>query len=275
MPKSKTPLLYSRADWISFCEFHDLADADVLSAVTGRVRATIEASDGSASTLPVLLFDLDSTLYDPSPRTHTIVREWLGEHRGTLAPHVSSAMEKLEEQHVSYSLRDLFSALGLNPDEPAVEAAWKHAKTYWQSRFFSNEYLGYDRPYEGSAEFVSMLHSMGATIVYLTGRDSPGMAMGTLANLRRDDFPVDVPRTFLMMKAAREGDDYAHKVGVADRIRDLGILAASFENEPRNLMGLFEAFPEAIHVFVETVCSDSPAPLGKGLYRLKGFPKCR
>lgn len=270
MSEKENAPLYSRAEWIAACEFHDLADADVLSAVALRVRDAIAANER-----PVLLLDLDSTLYDTSPRTHFIVREWAAENETAISPEIRRALQRLASTHVSYSLLDLFAALGLDRNEPAVEAAAAAAKVFWQPRFFSNEYLCHDRPYEGAADFVTLLHGLGADVIYLTGRDSPGMLMGTLANLRRDRFPVDVPRTRLLMKPAREGDDYAHKVGVADQVRELGKLIASFENEPRNLMGLYQAFPDAIHVFVETVCSDHPAPLGKGLYRLKGFPKCR
>ena len=34
---------------------------------------------------------------------------------------------------------------------------------------------------------------------------------------------------------------------------------ASFENEPKNFIGMCQRFPQAIHVFVDSVCSDHPA----------------
>lgn len=268
--KLPTPL-FARKEWISACQFHDHTDEQVLTLVRDKVSLAIEAWRAGGEPAVVLL-DLDSTLYDTACRTKVIVLEWLKAHRNDIPKRVLEAMHPLEEGHVSYSLLDLFAALGLSTDDPEVALASEHLKGFWRPRFFSNAYLPHDRPYPGAAAFVSALHAMGTVLCYLTGRDAPGMETGTRANLSRDGFPIGDARTHLFMKPAREGDDYLYKVGVAETIRTYGNLVASFENEPRNLMGLKERFPGALHVFVETVCSDHPAPHGEGLYRLKGFP---
>jgi len=46
------------------------------------------------------------------------------------------------------------------------------------------------------------------------------------------------------------------QVAAADYIRRHGTLVASFENEPPNVVALSKVFPDAMHVFVDTVCSD-------------------
>jgi hypothetical protein len=38
-----------------------------------------------------------------------------------------------------------------------------------------------------------------------------------------------------------------------------------------NLVALYELFPDAMHVFVDTVMSDRGAKAINGLYRVKGF----
>jgi hypothetical protein len=97
------------------------------------------------------------------------------------------------------------------------------------------------------------------------------MGDGTRARLKQDSFPWELDRTHLLMKAAAELDDLEHKLAAGTYVRAHGTLVASFENEPPNLVALYDQFPEAMHVFVDTVCSDRPALAGRDLYRIKGF----
>jgi hypothetical protein len=48
-------------------------------------------------------------------------------------------------------------------------------------------------------------------------------------------------------------------------------VVASFENEPANLLAMQEVLPDAMHVFMATVCSDRPALPGRDLYRIRSF----
>ena len=112
---------------------------------------------------------------------------------------------------------------------------------------------------------------MGAEVVYLTGRDEPGMGIGTRGRLLEDRFPLDVPRTHLLLKKSFELDDLEHKSKASDYVKRLGNLVASFENEPPNLIALSDIFPAAMHVFVDTVYSERPALPRSGLYRITGF----
>lgn len=237
----------------------------MLALVERAVRETPRA---------LVILDLDSTLYNTSLRTHAIVREWARANHGELPSPLIDAVHRLDSVAPTYSMRDLFTALGLDLSRPEVASACDQAKDFWKNRFFSDAYVPHDTAYPGAAEFVTGLHRQGARIVYLTGRDAPGMERGTRETLVRDGFPVD-HGILLLMKAAREGDDLEHKL---DSVRGLpreGTVVASFENEPRNLVGIAEIFPQAIHVFVETVCSDAPAPAWQGLYRIRRFPSAR
>ena len=181
------------------------------------------------------------------------------------------ALLRAEPWHVGYSVRDTLTAVGVTLDETELQPALEAVKRFWSERFFKSAYLQYDRAYPGAAEFTRKLHELGAEIVYLTGRDEPNMGDGTRAMLMRDGFPWDVERTHLLLKKEAHFEDLVHKKEAAQFIRRHGALVASFENEPPNLVALYDLFPDAMHVFVETVCSDHPAVVRQGLYRIQGF----
>jgi hypothetical protein len=251
-----------KSQWLTSCHFHNLTENQVLAEVEARVKKTSRS---------LVLLDLDSTLYEVGPRSHQIVREWLLSPDSDPFPAVKAKLARLEARHIGYSLRDTFRAIGLSMDVAEVHAAWESAKKFWAARFFTHEYLQYDHAYPGAAAFTQRLYDLGTHIVYLTGRDEPGMGDGTRSKLVADGFPWNVPRTTLLMKKHSSLPDLEHKLEAAHYIRDHGSLIASFENEPANLSALCHAFPDAMHVFIETVSSDSEALVCQGLYRIKGF----
>lgn len=280
MNSSESPSVFEKAsqDWIDACEFHDLRCQEVLRQVADGVSKLKEKADGQRAAHPLILLDLDSTLYEVGPRTHQILKEWVNtedralhdlERQGPRS--LKSLVEAARSKQIGYSLSDTFRNLGLDPEAALVRAALKSAKPFWQQRFFTSQYLRYDHAYPGAAEFVRELYRLGSEIVYLTGRDEPGMGDGTRENLLRDGFPWGVERTHLLLKPQFEIPDVEHKKNAADYIKTHGSLVASFENEPKNLVALYELFPQAMHVFVHTVYSDHPAIPVKGLYRILGF----
>jgi hypothetical protein len=253
-----------RKNWVDACEFHDVTQAQVLRAVADRVHAL-------KGQRPLVVLDLDSTLYEVGPRTHQILKEWAESEEARLHPELLKVMPRIEELHVGYSLRDTFGAIGIDIEDARYAPSIDPLKKFWAKRFFSSHYLKYDRPYPGAAEFARKLHEIGASIVYLTGRDEPNMGVGTREMLKRDGFPWELDRTHLILKDDFARDDLEHKQLAAATIGKLGQLVASFENEPKNLVALYEIFPDAMHVFIETVSSDHAAMPCKGLYRIQGF----
>jgi hypothetical protein len=263
-----------RGDWISASQFHDLTEDEVLREVARRVsdlKASLGPSDAKHAH-PLVLLDLDSTLYEVGPRTHQILREWIDSPESAEFPHVRTVLARLESQHIGYSLKDTFSAIGLEVEEhEEVRRAERSAKKFWGARFFTSEYLQFDHAYPGAAAFARELHRLGAELVYLTGRDEPGMGAGTRQRLLQDGFPFNTEGTHLLCKKSFELDDLEHKQAAAEYIRQHGTLIASLENEPPNVVALYEIFPEAMHIFVDTVCSDRPTLPRGDLYRIKGF----
>ncbi len=262
---------YIRKDWISASHFHDLTASEVLGEVARRVAEVKAKATTEKSSHPLVLLDLDSTLYEVGHRTLHLLKEWAKSPAAASFGSVRDAVAKLSIAQIGYSVRDTFVALGFEPESAAIKPAFESAKKAWSEGFFTDEFLKYDHVYAGAAAFTRKLHDLGAEIVYLTGRDEPNMAAGTRECLIRDGFPWDVPRTHLLMKRAFEDSDLQHKMDAANYIRAHGTLIASFENEPKNLVALHALFPDAMHVFVDTICSDHDAAPGKGLYRISGF----
>lgn len=262
MSEQGSEIRWVREEWVGASHFHDLAEEEVLALVKTRARAVQR---------PVVLLDLDSTLYEVGPRTWQILKEWLDTPGSQVFGEVRVALQNMRLDQVGYSLRDTFRNLGIDEGLESAHRALEVMKPFWAKRFFSSQYLSFDRPYPGAARFVQELYAMGLEIIYLTGRDEPNMGDGTRANLVRDEFPWGEPRTHLLMKDRFESPDLDHKLGAAQYVRQQGTLVASFENEPANLVALHQAFPDAMHVFVETVFSDHGAPQGNGLYRIRGF----
>lgn len=262
LPGIEAQRFFSRKDWVSACQFHDLSDAEILAKVC---RHTEEKER------PVVLLDLDSTLYNVSYRNLRILQEWAV---STFSPDQNSVLEKIQSMsldQMEYSVEDTFLNLNLNLEEGQFKELARSAKKFWFHTFFTNSYLQWDRPYPGASEFVQKLHQSGAEIVYLTGRDEPNMGLGTRANLMRDGFPWEVPKTSLLMKPSFVEDDLIFKTRAIQNLSQKGNLVASFENEPPNIVALYDLFPQAMHVFVETHCSENLARVVGGIYRLRGY----
>lgn len=254
----------ARNAWIDACRFLDADEATAVNTTFQRVREAMKLS-----VRPVALLDLDSSLYDTGPRTRQIVDDWIDEGRAPRA--VVQALKEFPHDRRAFSLSDLFEAAGLDEHHEEIRRAFLDLTEYWRPRFFTDHYLPNDVPFEGAAAFAHRLRDLGAKIVYLTGRDRPGMGAGTLKNFTRDGFPPPDGDIELWMKPSREGDDHEYKMRHVEPLRALGNLVVSLENEPRNFVGFFEAFPDAVHLFMDSVQSPAPARPIEGGYRLRHF----
>jgi len=265
-------VLVAGKNWVEACNFHNLTDQEVLSEVSNRVHRLqgLQRSDS-----PVVLLDLDSTLYEVGPRNLQIMVEWARSKEGSKYKEVSAMVEALELHQVKYSVKETLLALGVAEMGESMSHnlcdAIQSAKSYWFNRFFTDSYLTFDRPYFGTREFVNELYGRGAEVVYLTGRDEPNMGKGTRDNLLRDGFPWNKEKTHLWMKPSFHDSDLDFKRSAVQNIRQMGHLVASFENEPPNVVALSELIPDAMHVFVDTVCSDQKTAPRDGLYLLRKF----
>jgi len=216
--------------------------------------------------LPVVVFDLDSTLFSTAPRNLRILREFVALHAQRF-PGVREAAHEVGVEHLGWDLREDLRRRGLQ-DPHALLAL----RTFWSDRFFSDDYLLADTPVPGAVEFVEACHERGALVYYLTGRHVGGMELGTVRALTQHGFPFWHGRCVLHLKPSIEMNDRAFKDDALADIRSYqGQVVATFENEPGNANMFASAFPAALHFWLTTIHSpDADAP-GTGLIETSDF----
>ena len=259
--------MFIREEWIKNTEFFPDDSAQVLGKVIAGVKKAL-----AEKKLPVVIFDLDSTLFDVSKRSYEILREWQSHTETGSFKETLQLLSDLRPEDMRYSLEDVWHIKKIPHDRIPFEHHFKHAKQFWRQRFFSHEYLKHDEPAKGAVNFVGQLHELGAKIVYLTGRDVPLMAFGTFDQLKRHGLPIEVERTRLILKPKRHLDDLDFKSSAAKLAQEWGTVIASFENEPKNLVAMAKVFgPETMNIFFQSVSSDHAAPGGKGVFKIQEF----
>ena len=188
------------------------------------------------------VFDLDSTLFNVSTRTQTILSEFAELNQ----------IEKLKNVEVKQEDRGIKEALlragySLDTDLEML----KTLRDFWSERFFSNEYLHYDVPYLGAVSFVQALEDAGCEIKYLTGRDYARMHKGTIEVLNKWGFPLKENSLFLKPEKTQDDELFKH-----DWFRDFDMKPFKkiyfFENEPINVNAIIGSFPEIEVVFLDT-----------------------
>ncbi len=209
-------------------------------------RILAEAADHAAKPAPAVVFDLDATLFDNRPRTLEILME-LREEVVEGDPDLADALLSLEVDRIHYLLTDTLKECGVYRADLV-----KHISAYWHERFFTDEYVACDVALEGAPEYVRACYEAGAVIVYLTGRDIPGMLAGTVAKLRDDGFPIAVAGTELVLKPDPNMSDEAFKRTALPTLERVGEVIAFFDNEPANCNLAKAMFPDATVVLLET-----------------------
>lgn len=216
---------------------------------------------------PVVVFDLDDTLFDSRTRTQVIFREF-AQDTGNQSqfPNETQVLARIRLEDIYYLLKDTLVNLGI--DSPEFESA---LNTYWVARFFTNAYCAVDRPIVGAAKYVRDLEAAGAYIIYLTGRDTPNMGEGTKAALLSNHFPTDSDGTFLLMKSDHAIDDLTFKKAAFSWIQQQGTVIAGFENEPKNINAYDAAFAGGTMVFLDTIRSGAPDVPNTDVYWVGNF----
>ena len=230
----------------------------LLEAILAEVATALDAGQN-----PQVIFDLDGTLYDNGPRTWNLVAACL-EQEG-----LSDEREKLDQAskyRLPYLVTDLLSRVGID-DAGVVEKV----KKFWFDRFFTDEWQSRDEPLEGARDFVQSVYDAGATVVYLTGRDVPGMLVGCAASLRAHGFPVGLIRTILLMKPDFETRDIEYKREATQFLSSTGKTVAAFDNEPANCNLFADVWSEGRSVFVKTTWAPNPPPLHDAVITVDGF----
>lgn len=197
----------------------------------------------------VCIFDLDSTLFNVSPRTQRILNEFADLHNPDL--------RKVEIRHTDWGLKEALVRAGYNFDSN-IELH-KTLRDFWVERFFSNKYLHYDVPYIGAVAFVQRLVKTKCEIHFLTGRDVARMGTGTLDVLTKWGFPVEAKN--LHLKPDRALDDHQFKLDwllnhfPIEKYPPTAAPIFFFENEPVNINTLGKIRPDIHIVYLDTTHS--------------------
>lgn len=224
----------------------------VVSDVVARVNATTKSAAVTGKA-PVVVFDLDGTLFDNGPRTWRILLEFAEQH-GHAA--LKQALGHEPMTRLPYVLKETLGRLSVT-DAALVESA----SSYWKSRFFTDDTQSHDIPIAGALALAKAVYEAGASVVYLSGRDVPNMLIGVCQSLRAHGFPVGLARTAVVLKPDFHDDDLEFKKSAFAFIDSMGTVIATFDNEPANSNAFFERWPDAVHVFVKTQTAPNPPPL--------------
>ena len=232
-----------------------------LAEVLDRIEATV-----AGGRLPLVVFDLDSTLFSTGARNLRILTEFAREH-GAALPGLPDHVAALGAEDFGWTVLEPLAERGYAPEGLA-----KAFMPYWVGRFFTDEYVQHDPPNPGASTFVNACHARGAMIYYLTGRHRGGMEVGTVASLSSNGFPYWRGRAVLHLKPSFEMQDLAYKTeAIADIRSYLSPVVATFENEPGNANLFLESFPDGLHFLLETEHSPDAAAPHDDLIRVPDF----
>ena len=210
---------------------------------------------------PVVVFDLDSTLFCTGTRTLIIFDEFARD-----MPHVRLFVRKMNPLAMQWDKSIEMKNVGFDDEE-----LYQQFEKYWQDRFFRNEYVVYDIPMPGAADYVWQVHNADALVIYLTGRDEPGMGKGTRESLAKYGFPTEDDGANLILKQNFDQSDEAFKQGAIDTIRAAGPVLGGFDNHPGLINILHRSFPDALMVHVDTIFPQDAPPLEPDIPQIDGF----
>ena len=211
-------------------------------------RATQAQSCGEKT---LAVFDLDSTLFDVTPRIRKILHNFARDPDHIKKfPESCTALMEVEVLRTDWGIRDALIRAGLDGHHPEFQLT---IKNYWKKHFFSNEYLEYDTLYDGAQEYVQALYEREVDIAYLTGRDVERMGVGTEKVMHKWKFPLHPVRAQLVLKPRQKMDDAKFKSNYFAAIPDGKYeIIWLFENEPANIHLVRKE-----HTHVEAVFFDS------------------
>jgi hypothetical protein len=228
------------------------------------LAALVRSSAGDGQRAWVAL-DLDGTLFDNRPRTLAILRAFALSQRHA-HPGLTEAVSRLTVDDLTYSPGQAVAALG--PQFVPLADAFVQ---FWRERFFTNAFQALDHVEHGAAAFSHALVDAGLGVVYLTGRDRPGMAQGVLQSLDSHGFPLLTAHTMVVLKPDWETKDVDFKRGaVRDLVRN-GPLVGLVDNEPGIVNMALDAVPGILAVRICRPFAPNPPALDGRARQITSF----
>lgn len=205
----------------------------------------------------LVVFDLDSTLFDVNPRLDQILLDFAANlDFQKQFPEQVNMLKNIKTLRGDWGIKNALQRIGLDGQHPEFEIA---IHEFWKKTFFSNSYLHYDVPYEGAVNFVQALAHAGADIAYLTGRDIERMGVGSIEVLKKWNFPLNESQYQLVLKPHRSMNDADFKTNWFLSKTEYEKVWF-FENEPINIHSLQEKRPEIEIIFLDTTHAGKASP---------------
>lgn len=197
------------------------------------------------------VFDLDSTLFDVGPRLKKILHDFAAHPEFQKKfPEACALLALAETQRTDWGIKDAVMRAGLGDHSTDLHNA---LRDFWKQKFFSNEYLHFDVPYDGAVEFVQKVQELNCDIAYLTGRDVARMGPGSREVLEKWAMPLNDQNAQLILKPQKGMDDAAFKSDWFAEIPENKYTKIwFFENEPVNVN-----LVRSVHKHIEIVFFDS------------------
>ena len=213
--------------------------------------------DGDKS---IVLFDIDGTIMDTTLRNFRILQE-----AEKFLPFMKGAGSLIEPDEIGWDPIDDAERKLLLDERQKGEF-----RDFWSKRFFHDDWLGFDRPYEGIAEVLGWFISNEIQIIYLTGRDEINMKEGTLRSFEKHGLPAAEGTSFLF-KPDQSVGDLVFKREAFRAIAGIGKVLLAVENEPENANAMRRAFPEAVTALIDTITAPNPSEPDPGVILFRSY----
>ncbi len=203
----------------------------------------------------VLVFDIDSTIFNVSPRNQDIFDLFCSIHKAK-----NPILLKISS---NYRLK--YTDWGLNPYLdiiPNNETLKKGAYSFWKNHFFAGTFLFSDEPYNGVIPLIQFFHLKNCPILYLTGRDDHRMRKATILQLKHWGLPLSTEKN-LITKPHKKINDHEYKSKALLKIfkNYLEHTVAFFDNEPSVFKHcLFPKLSNYIPIFIHSIHSSKSTP---------------
>jgi hypothetical protein len=234
-------------------------EAQIRSRDFSRSQTRQQAHD-QADTPFAVIFDIDSTVMNTEPRNLAILRE-LAEINPEFAP----SYDRIHREGVGWNIVEALERVGLEDKTLLAQA-----REFWHARFFTDDYVFHDTPYPGAVACINQLILNGFSILFVTGRDAPGMRRGTLQHFA-DHGIQEGSRVRFFFKPSFKMADSEFKRKFCREAADRYTITATIENEPRNANMFARAFPDALHFWIDTITSPHREPLRPEVIRFSRY----
>lgn len=206
----------------------------------------------------LVVFDLDSTLFDVSPRIHRILLDFADQPENKARfPDQVALFKDIQTKHTDWGITNALQRAGLDGHHEEFQIA---VHDFWHKSFFSNEYLKYDMPHEGAVAYVHAVIHAGAEVRYLTGRDVVRMGPGTVEEIKQWNLPLS-ENAQLVLKPDKKMDDAKFKTDwFIDALTSGYDRIIFFDNEPVILHLMAERCPEVESIFFDSTHSGKAEP---------------